>query len=145
MSVNKIKIIRPTTDNYVDIPIEMKWDFAGHDDSISEYQEEMVKEIIGSPNDFEISRFSHNSDIDGNTDINYEFYFYDNVSPITATTVTQTNWGTVNPALEKAKIVDPDNPKPNLRTNLWNASQTASRPAIQLHTRLWKPKIVKKV
>jgi hypothetical protein len=93
MSVNKIKIIRPTTDNYVDIPIEMKWDFAGHDDSISEYQEEMVKEIIGSPNDFEISRFSHNSDIDGNTDINYEFYFYDNVSPITATTVTQTNWG----------------------------------------------------
>jgi hypothetical protein len=53
----------------------------------------MVKEIIGSPNDFEISRFSHNSDIDSNTDINYEFYFYDNVSPITATTVNQTNWG----------------------------------------------------
>ena len=49
MSVNKIKIIRPTTNNYVDIPIEMKWDFAGHDDSISEYQKEMVKEIIGSP------------------------------------------------------------------------------------------------
>ena len=47
MSVNKIKIIRPTTDNYVDIPIEMKWDFAGHDDSISEYQEDIVKEIIG--------------------------------------------------------------------------------------------------
>jgi hypothetical protein len=93
MSVNKIKIIRPTTDNYVDIPIEMKWDFAGHDDSILEYQKEIVKEIIGSPNDFEISRFSHNSDIDGNTDINYEFYFYDNVSSITATTVTQTNWG----------------------------------------------------
>ena len=82
MSVNKIKIIRPTTNNYVDIPIEMKWDFEGHDDSISEYQKEMVKEIIGSPNDFEISRFSHNSDINGNTDINYEFYFYDNVEPL---------------------------------------------------------------
>ena len=93
MSVNKIKIIRPTTDNYVDIPIEMKWDFGGHDDSILEYQKDIVEEIIGSPNDFEVSRFSHNSDIDGNTDINYEFYFYDNVSPITATTVTQTNWG----------------------------------------------------
>lgn len=93
MSVNKIKIIRPTTDKYVDIPIEMKWDFTGHDDSISEYQKDIVEEIIGSPNDFEVSRFSHNSDIDGNTDINYEFYFYDNVSPITATTVNQTNWG----------------------------------------------------
>ena len=69
MSVNKIKIIRPTTDNYVDIPIEMKWDFAGHDDSILEYQKDIVEEIIGSPNDFEVSRFSHNSDIDGNTDV----------------------------------------------------------------------------
>jgi hypothetical protein len=93
MSVNKIKIIRPTTNNYVDIPIEMKWDFAGHDDSILEYQKEMVKEIIGSPNDFEISRFSHNSNNVGETDINYEFYFYDNVSPITANTINQTNWG----------------------------------------------------
>ena len=74
MSVNKIKIIRPTTNNYVDIPIEMKWDFAGHDDSISEYQKDIVKEIIGSPNDFEVSRFSHNSNRNEETDINYEFY-----------------------------------------------------------------------
>jgi hypothetical protein len=93
MSVNKIKILRPINDQYVDIPIEMKWDFTGRDDSILEYQDEMVKEIIGSPNDFEISRFSNNSDQNGNTDINYEFYFYDNVLPITANTVTQSNWG----------------------------------------------------
>lgn len=104
MSVNKIKIIRPTTDNYVDIPIEMKWDFAGHDDSISEYQEDMVKEIIGSPNDFEISRFSHNSNIDGNTDINYEFYFYDNVLPITSPLVNSTNWN--NSYLDEGFTVD---------------------------------------
>ena len=93
MSVNKIKILRPINDQYVDIPIEMKWDFTGRDDSILEYQDEMVKEIVGSPNDFEISRFSNNSDQNGNTDINYEFYFYDNVLPISANTVTQSNWG----------------------------------------------------
>lgn len=93
MNVNKIKIIRPTTDQYVNIPIEMKWDFAGREDSILEYQEEMVKEVVGPPNDFEISQFSHNSFNDGTTDINYEFYFYDNTLPISANTVTQSNWG----------------------------------------------------
>ena len=92
MSVNKIKIIRPVSDQYVDIPIEMKWDFSGREDSIMDYEKEMVKEVIGLANDFEVSRFSHNSDINGNTDINYEFYFYDGVSPITANTVNQTNW-----------------------------------------------------
>ena len=93
MSVNKIKIIRPVSDQYVDIPIEMKWDFSGREDSIMDYEKELVKEVIGLANDFEVSRFSHNSDINGNTDINYEFYFYDGVSPITANTVDQTNWG----------------------------------------------------
>ena len=47
MSVNKIKILLSDTDKYVDIPVEMKWDFTGRDDSIEEYQKEMVKEIIG--------------------------------------------------------------------------------------------------
>ena len=93
MSVNKIKIIRPVSDQYVDIPIEMKWDFSGREDSIMDYEKEMVKEVIGLANDFEVSRFSHNSDINGNTDINYEFYFYDGVLPITSNNVNQTNWG----------------------------------------------------
>ena len=92
MSVNKIKILLSDTDKYVDIPVEMKWDFTGRDDSIEEYQKEMVKEIIGIANDFETSRFSHNSFINQRTDINYDFYFYDNILPITATTVTSANW-----------------------------------------------------
>ena len=47
MSVNKIKIIRPVSDQYVDIPIEMKWDFSGREDRIMDYEKEMVKEVIG--------------------------------------------------------------------------------------------------
>ncbi len=92
MSVNKIKILLSETDKYVEVPVEMKWDFTGRDDSIEEYQKKMVKEIIGIANDFETLRFSHNSFINEKTDVNYEFYFYDNVLPITATTVTSVNW-----------------------------------------------------
>jgi hypothetical protein len=53
------------------------------EDSIQEYQEVITKEVIGSPKDFEISRFAHDY-YDGNsctgnttcTSINYQFNFY---------------------------------------------------------------------
>ena len=76
MSVNKIKILLSETDKYVEVPVEMKWDFTGRDDSIEEYQKKMVKEILGIANDFETSRFSHNSFINEKTDINYEISIY---------------------------------------------------------------------
>ena len=93
MSVNKIKIVLPDNDQFVNIPVEMKWDFTGRDDSIDEYQEKMVKEVIGLANDFETIRFSHNEFQNQTTEINYEFQFYDNTLPISATTVTPLNWG----------------------------------------------------
>ena len=93
MSVNKIKIILPDTDKYVNVPVELNWDFTGRDDSIEEYQKEMVKEVIGIANDFETLRFPHNQFINQSTEINYEFSFFDNSQPITATTLTSANWG----------------------------------------------------
>ena len=55
------------------------------------------KFYIGSPNDFEITRFAHDviSEIDLKTDINYEFYFWNtgSVTPISATTiVNEIDW-----------------------------------------------------
>ena len=92
MSVNKVKIVLPDTDKYVNIPVELKWDFTGRDDSIEEYQREMVKEVIGIANDFETLRFTHNQFLNQSTEINYEFSFFDNSQPITATTLTIGNW-----------------------------------------------------
>jgi hypothetical protein len=92
MSVNKFKIVLPDNDQFVNVPVEMKWDFTGRDDSIDEYQEKMVKEVIGLANDFETIRFSHNEFQNQTTEINYEFQFYDNTLPISATTVTPLNW-----------------------------------------------------
>ena len=94
MSVNKYKILRPTTDQHIDIPIEIKWDFYGRDDSIDEYQEKMVKEVIGSANDFEIDRFVHNEYNEigvEKTSINYEFNFYGGV-PANVATSTISDW-----------------------------------------------------
>ena len=108
MIVNKYKIVLPENDQYLNIPLEMNWDFLGRDDSIEVYQETMIKEVIGSVNDFEVLQFSHNEYVDNlnfeKTNINYEFYFYDNVSPITSPLVTSTNWN--NSYLDEGFTVD---------------------------------------
>jgi hypothetical protein len=80
MSVsNNYRFTIPTKDTYLTLPIEIKWDFYGRDDSIEIYEEDVIKEIIGSPKDFEIIRFSHEPYNGGdNTDVNYEFNFFNN-------------------------------------------------------------------
>ena len=55
----------------------MKWNFTGVDDSIDEYQKQVVTEVICKPDDFEILRFAHKPYAPNNTtQINYEFNFY---------------------------------------------------------------------
>jgi hypothetical protein len=79
MSVSKYKILQSSLDRQIDIPIEIKWDFSGREDSVEEYQKTVLEEVIGLANDFEIDRFSHNTYFEQNvekTSINYEFYFY---------------------------------------------------------------------
>ena len=93
MNANRIKIVKADLDQYVNIPINMTWDFLGREDSIEDYEVEMIKEVIGSANDFEIARFANNIDLNQDSSINYDFYFYDNASPISAVTVTSANWG----------------------------------------------------
>ena len=61
MSVSKYKLLVPTTDKQINIPIEIKWDFTERDQAIDTYQEQIVGDLIGEPTDFELSRFSHQS------------------------------------------------------------------------------------
>lgn len=93
MNVNKIKLLQSQLDKYVNIPVNMTWDFTGRDDALDEYTAPILKEVIGVAKDFEVIRFPQNPFPNGDTDVNYIFKFYDNVTPITASTVTQTNWG----------------------------------------------------
>jgi hypothetical protein len=39
---NKFKFILPNTDQYIDLPIELKWDFYGRDDSIGVYEADVI-------------------------------------------------------------------------------------------------------
>jgi len=88
---NKFKFILNDNTKYIDLPIELKWDFYGRDDSIDEYQREVIEEVIGSPKDFEILRFAHDSyGVAEQTSLQYDFYFFDNSSPIT--TSLPSNW-----------------------------------------------------
>lgn len=75
--MNKFSIKQNILSNkQINIPIELKWDYEGLDDAVDQYETSVLKEVIGVGYDFEVNRFPHSSDSNGNTDINYEFYFY---------------------------------------------------------------------
>ncbi len=77
MLLNSTNAEQPRSDKYLTIPVELKWDLLGQDDAIDEYQQQIVKEIIGKPIDYETSRFSNNLYVNTlKSDINYEFYFF---------------------------------------------------------------------
>ena len=96
MSVSKYRIVKPINNQQIDIPIEIKWDFTGRDESIDEYQKDMVNQIVGPVNDFEIDRFEHNTYSAREksvelSEINYVFNFYSgNTSNVSASTIS--NW-----------------------------------------------------
>lgn len=83
MNVNSYKILFDgSTNNSINIPIELKWDFAGQDQSIELFQTEVEGKVVGKGYDFEVKRFPHAEDADNenSTKINYEFYFYNGIS-----------------------------------------------------------------
>ena len=41
------------------IPIELTWDYLGLDQSIDEYESEIIKKVTGDFGDFEVTRFAH--------------------------------------------------------------------------------------
>lgn len=89
---NKFLFTIPKGNKSIDLPIEIKWDFYGRDDSIELYEEEVLGDIIGVAKDFEILRFSHSPYIPNQkTEIKYDFYFYDSSVPVSASTVS-TDW-----------------------------------------------------
>ena len=83
-------------DQYINVPVEIKWDFNGREDSLDEYQKDIVTQLIGTANDFEVFRFEHDSyGTNQKTQLNYVFNFYsgDNKT-ITESTVTSSDWKT---------------------------------------------------
>lgn len=89
---NKFKFVLDDNSKYINLPIEIKWDFYGRDDSIDEYQRDVIEQVIGTANDFEILRFAHDSyGVNQQTNINYKFYFFNNTSNINTSVIS--DWG----------------------------------------------------
>jgi len=86
---NSYKFTVPGTNQSINIPIEIKWDFLGRDDSIDDFQEDAITAATGVPEDFEIIRFAHAPYGQFNqTSLAYDFYFYSGVpSNVTASTI----------------------------------------------------------
>jgi hypothetical protein len=101
MDVNKIQI---TQDGLINkelvIPIQLTWDYLGLDQSIDEYEANIIKEVTGTYGDFEVTRFAHapiavSDPYSDNafefTDIQYEFNFFSGGS-LSASTSWRNNY-----------------------------------------------------
>ena len=93
MNNNYFRKIQTVNDQFINIPIEIKFDMEGREDLINEWENDVIEEILNPINDFEITKFAHKEYYVDNvmrTDINYEFYFFDYL--ITPLDATISNW-----------------------------------------------------
>lgn len=76
MSVNRY-VLRGinSIDSQIILPIQNNWGFNGVDDSIELYEDDIANELVGTPIDYEVNKFTH-EDINGFSSINYNFNFY---------------------------------------------------------------------
>ena len=95
MDVNKFKILRKYQDRELVFPITNTWDFANRGDMISAYEIDVVKDLIGIPVDYEVSRFE-NTQINGDTSVTHNFYFYNTGTTTWENSFVMTNIFTAN-------------------------------------------------
>jgi hypothetical protein len=98
MSVNKIQIRQEGfVDRELTIPVQLTWDYLGLDQSIEEYEADIIEQVVGIGGDFEVDRFPNapytffnttTNQYDEITDIQYEFNFYSGGS-----LSASTSWG----------------------------------------------------
>lgn len=107
-----------TEDGFLNIPLEIDFDFEGRTQGIEVFESEVLEQIINPVQDFESTKFAHaewdyvytsttqilipsfsgppsvgtiiNTNTTKVTDINYEFNFFDYLSPISGATIN--NW-----------------------------------------------------
>jgi len=82
-------------EEYINIPLEITFDMEGRGDMIRGWEEGVIKDILNPINDFEVTKFAHkdyNLNNTLKTEINYEFNFFDYLTPPLNASIT--NWVT---------------------------------------------------
>lgn len=81
MDVNKIKILNTTGDKEIVVPISTNWDLVNREDAIKDEEKTIIKQIIGTPPNYELQRFSRQV-VDNSTAQEYQFNFYNTGSTL---------------------------------------------------------------
>jgi hypothetical protein len=94
--VNNFRLRLTPNDREIQLPFISTWDLNGVNEGIDEFQNEIAQKIINPIDDYEVTRFSHNSWSTGITEnlytsVNYDFYFYNSVSDSSITATTNSN------------------------------------------------------
>jgi hypothetical protein len=79
MDVNKIKILSSDVDREIIIPLGHDWDLYDRADSIKQEQQKILKQVIGTPPNYELSRYSHVANPSGISRLTYQFNFSQSV------------------------------------------------------------------
>ena len=101
--MNKYRFSDNGTERELQIPIEQFWDVNGREDAIELYEEEVVEQVINPTEDFEVTRFDHESYVVvsnnpnkpqsvNQSSANYEFYFLPDNVDVTGTTTSTSDW-----------------------------------------------------
>ena len=95
MNNNYFRTTVKGNEEYINIPLEITFDMEGRGDMIREWEEGVIKDILNPINDFEVTKFAHKDYNISNTlktEINYEFNFFDYLTPPFNASIT--NWAT---------------------------------------------------
>ena len=79
MDVNKIKILSSDVNREIVIPLGYDWDLYDRADSIKQEQQKILKQVIGTPPNYELSRYSHVANPSGISKLTYQFNFSQSV------------------------------------------------------------------
>ena len=75
MDVNKIKIVTSDLEKGIVVPIGMNWDFLDRESTIQSQEQEVIKEVIGRPLNYELSRFRNEPTNFDVRQLSYIFHF----------------------------------------------------------------------
>ena len=76
MDANKVRILFNDQTKFLNIPLEQSWDMYGQQLDLEKYEEDVLEKILNPNDDFELTRFDHQTYDVTKTSINYDFYLY---------------------------------------------------------------------
>ncbi len=77
MDANKVRILFDNQTKFLNIPLEQSWDMYGQQLDLEKYEEDVLEKILNPNDDFEVTRFDHQTYDVTKTSINYDFYLYE--------------------------------------------------------------------